>query len=74
MPQPQHKWPQLCFLAHDEASGAACGVIVCKMDVHRGKALRGYLAMLVVDKRFRGHGIGERRRQGPSGQSCQSVV
>lgn len=30
------------------------------MDVHRGKQMRGYLAMLVVDKRFRGKGIGGR--------------
>jgi len=29
------------------------------MDVHRGKQLRGYLAMLVVDKTYRGKGIGE---------------
>ncbi|GBF94459.1 N-alpha-acetyltransferase [Raphidocelis subcapitata] len=52
------QWPQLCFLAHDAASGAPCGVVVCKMDVHRGKQMRGYLAMLVVDKRFRGKGVG----------------
>ncbi|KIZ07045.1 hypothetical protein MNEG_0916 [Monoraphidium neglectum] len=51
-------WPQLCFLAHDNSSGQPCGVVVCKMDVHRGKQLRGYLAMLVVDKRFRGKGMG----------------
>ncbi|KAI8472578.1 MAG: acyl-CoA N-acyltransferase [Monoraphidium minutum] len=53
-------WPELCFLAHHDGSGEPCGVVVCKMDVHRGKRLRGYLAMLVVDNRFRGAGIGSR--------------
>jgi peptide alpha-N-acetyltransferase len=57
---PPSQWPQLCYLAHDAASGEPCGVVVCKMEPHRGKQMRGYLAMLVVDKRWRGKGIGER--------------
>ncbi len=48
--------------AHDahtaEDGGEICGVVVCKMDMH-GDNMRGYLAMLVVDKRWRGKGIGE---------------
>lgn len=33
------------------------GAIVCKSDKH-GETLRGYIAMLVVDKAFRKHSIG----------------
>jgi peptide alpha-N-acetyltransferase len=51
------QWPHLCFLAYD--GGKPCGVVVCKMDVHREKMMRGYIAMLVVNKHYRGHGIGE---------------
>lgn len=53
-----HDWPDLSFLAWLE--GEAVGVIVCKLDRHlRGSRLmRGYIAMLSVDPRFRGHGIG----------------
>jgi len=35
------------------------GVVICKLDTHRGQALRGYVAMLVVDKGCRGKGVGE---------------
>jgi len=51
-----HQWPHLCYLAFDGPQ--AIGVIVCKMDDHRGH-LRGYLAMLVVDNAYRGRGLGE---------------
>ncbi|MEW5318701.1 MAG: hypothetical protein WDW38_009900 [Sanguina aurantia] len=48
-------WPQLCYLVfHNDTP---FGTVVCKMDVHRDH-LRGYVAMLVVDKTFRGKGIG----------------
>ena len=50
-----NQWPHLCHLAF--AGDAACGVIVCKMDLHRQR-MRGYLAMLVVDHAYRGKGIG----------------
>lgn len=49
------QWPNLCYLAFDGAK--AVGVIVCKMDDHRGH-LRGYIAMLVVDNTYRGRGLG----------------
>eukprot|EP00873_Tetraselmis_striata_P028140 jgi/Tetstr1/448404/TSEL_035674.t1 len=52
-----YNWPNLCFLAIDEASGRAFGTVVCKLDPH-GVALRGYLAMLVVEKAYRGKQIG----------------
>lgn len=35
--------------------------MICKMDVHRERALRGYVAMLVVDKQCRGKGVGALR-------------
>lgn len=50
------QWPNLCYLAFDGSK--AIGVIVCKMDDHRGN-LRGYIAMLVVDNTYRGKGLGE---------------
>jgi hypothetical protein len=51
-----HSWPHLCFLVF---KGEQCfGTVVAKMDVHRGKALRGYIAMLTVDKAFRYLGVG----------------
>lgn len=50
------QWPNLCYLALD--GDKAVGVIVCKMDDHRGH-LRGYIAMLVVDNTYRGKGLGK---------------
>lgn len=47
-------WPNLCFMAFD---GDKCvGTIVCKMGQHRS-TFRGYIAMLVVIKPYRGRGI-----------------
>ncbi|CAH9092034.1 unnamed protein product [Cuscuta europaea] len=47
-------WPHLSFLAfHD---GRCVGTVVCKMGDHRG-TFRGYIAMLVVVKSYRGKGI-----------------
>lgn len=37
--------------------GKCIGVIVSKLDMHRG-AYRGYIAMLAVDKEYRKRGIG----------------
>ena len=53
-----HNWPHLCFLVF---KGDRCfGTVVAKMDVHRDKALRGYIAMLTVQQEFRYLGVGER--------------
>uniref|UniRef100_A0A0E0F693 N-acetyltransferase domain-containing protein n=1 Tax=Oryza meridionalis TaxID=40149 RepID=A0A0E0F693_9ORYZ len=49
-------WPQLTFLAFDPKDGKCVGTVVCKMGEHRG-AFRGYIAMLVVLKPYRGRGI-----------------
>ncbi|TVU24600.1 hypothetical protein EJB05_27048 [Eragrostis curvula] len=49
-------WPQLTFLAFDAKDGKCVGTVVCKMGEHRG-AFRGYIAMLVVLKPYRGKGI-----------------
>ena len=51
-----HNWPKLSFLAY---CGETCiGAIVCKLDVHKKMARRGYIAMLAVDNAFRRHQIG----------------
>ncbi|CAH2058847.1 unnamed protein product [Thlaspi arvense] len=47
-------WPQLCFLAFHK--GRCVGTVVCKMGEHR-HTYRGYIAMLVVIKPFRGRGL-----------------
>ncbi|XAR52063.1 Peptide alpha-N-acetyltransferase [Bertholletia excelsa] len=47
-------WPQLSFLAFHR--GKCVGTVVCKMGEHRN-TFRGYIAMLVVLKPFRGRGI-----------------
>mmetsp|Transcript_5211 Transcript_5211/g.8974 ORF Transcript_5211/g.8974 Transcript_5211/m.8974 type:complete len:158 (+) Transcript_5211:56-529(+) len=52
-----NNWPQLCYLAMSE--GNCVAVIICKLDRHR-EALRGYIAMLAVDKTVRKKGIGSR--------------
>ena len=55
------QWPQLSFLAID-AGGAAFGTIICKAEP-RGEYIRGYVAMLVVEKAKRARGVGARRAQ-----------
>jgi hypothetical protein len=51
-----HTWPHLCFLAFD---GSHCfGTVVAKMEMHRGQMMRGYIAMLVVEKPYRYLGVG----------------
>ncbi|OAY72497.1 N-alpha-acetyltransferase MAK3 [Ananas comosus] len=47
-------WPHLTFLAFHK--GKCVGTVVCKMGDHRG-TFRGYIAMLVVIKSYRGRGI-----------------
>jgi len=34
------------------------GAVVCKLDMHKRKSWRGYIAMLAVDAAYRGQGIG----------------
>ncbi|RKP26902.1 acyl-CoA N-acyltransferase [Syncephalis pseudoplumigaleata] len=54
-----HGWPSLCFLIPQGSvdRGRPIGVIVCKLDEHRG-ALRGYIGMLAVAPACRKRGIG----------------
>nr|XP_017244746.1 PREDICTED: N-alpha-acetyltransferase MAK3 isoform X2 [Daucus carota subsp. sativus] len=47
-------WPNLSFLAFHK--GKCIGTVVCKMGEHRN-TFRGYIAMLVVLKPYRGKGI-----------------
>eukprot|EP00252_Welwitschia_mirabilis_P015963 TRINITY_DN35392_c0_g1_i1.p1 TRINITY_DN35392_c0_g1~~TRINITY_DN35392_c0_g1_i1.p1 ORF type:complete len:212 (-),score=31.80 TRINITY_DN35392_c0_g1_i1:259-894(-) len=49
------KWPKLCFLAFHKDK--CVGTVVCKMDWHKSNTFRGYIAMLVVIKTYRGKGI-----------------
>lgn len=51
-----HLWPKLCYFAYD--GDTAFGTVVCKMEKHKGGHMRGYVAMLVVDKAYRGKGAG----------------
>jgi N-alpha-acetyltransferase 30 len=52
---PQHQPPVLL----PDNEGAAAGVVVCKAEPHRDRGVvRGYLAMLVVDRAYRGKGLG----------------
>ena len=40
-----------------DPSGSLIGVIVNKLEIHRGGPLRGYIAMLAVKDEYRGKGI-----------------
>lgn len=51
-----YQWGDLCFIAMDEEDEMV-GVVVSKLEPHRGGPLRGYIAMLAVRKEFRGQGI-----------------
>jgi N-alpha-acetyltransferase 30 len=59
-----NNWPSLCILTRSRPigsndKGTLMGVIICKADVHKkSKVMRGYLAMLVVDKVYRKLKIG----------------
>lgn len=55
-----HGWPEFTLLAHD-ASGKLVGVIICRSESrHRVQRMRGYVAMLAVDKEYRRCGLGRR--------------
>merc|ERR1712010_411998 len=51
-----HNWPSLCILA---MLGERCvGVVVNKLERHRSGTMRGYIAMLAVEKGMRKRKIG----------------
>ncbi|OKL58761.1 N-alpha-acetyltransferase 30 [Talaromyces atroroseus] len=52
-----YQWGDLCFLAMDPDSDNLVGVVVSKLEPHRGGPLRGYIAMLAVREEYRGQGI-----------------
>ncbi|KAL8779899.1 MAG: hypothetical protein Q9213_006721 [Squamulea squamosa] len=51
-----YQWGDLCFLALDEQENML-GVVISKLEPHRGGPMRGYIAMLAVQKEHRGKGI-----------------
>lgn len=54
---------QILSLTHHQAlddQDALIGVIVCKLEPHRGGPLRGYIAMLATRSSHRGQGIASR--------------
>ena len=54
-----HNWPNLCILAYDvlEEKSELVGLIISKAEIEMD-ALKGYIGMLVVNKRYRKLGIG----------------
>ncbi|KAI9707082.1 MAG: N-alpha-acetyltransferase mak3 [Candelina mexicana] len=51
-----YQWGELCYLTLDEHD-KLIGVVVSKLEPHRGGPLRGYIAMLAVKEEHRGKGI-----------------
>ncbi|EFW16746.1 N-alpha-acetyltransferase mak3 [Coccidioides posadasii str. Silveira] len=51
-----YQWGDLCFMAMDQNDNLI-GVVVSKLEPHRGVPLRGYIAMLAVQEEYRGRGI-----------------
>ncbi|RMZ78828.1 hypothetical protein DV738_g3597, partial [Chaetothyriales sp. CBS 135597] len=52
------QWAELCFMAVDETdANKLVGVVICKLERHRGGPLRGYIAMLATREEYRGRGI-----------------
>ncbi|KIW69768.1 hypothetical protein PV04_05626 [Phialophora macrospora] len=53
-----YQWAELCFMAVDTTDGnKLAGVVICKLEPHRGGPIRGYIAMLATKENFRGKGI-----------------
>ncbi|KAL2860344.1 acyl-CoA N-acyltransferase [Aspergillus pseudodeflectus] len=60
-----YQWGDLCFMAFDnrsqipdpDSAPPMVGVVVSKLEPHRGGPLRGYIAMLAVSEEYRGKGI-----------------
>lgn len=58
-----YQWGELCYLAMDKSrpdNDQIVGVVVSKLEPHRGGPLRGYIAMLAVREEYRGKGIATR--------------
>jgi peptide alpha-N-acetyltransferase len=51
-----YQWGDLCYMAMDNEDNLV-GVVVSKLEHHRGGPLRGYIAMLAVREEYRGRGI-----------------
>ncbi|KAL9068731.1 MAG: hypothetical protein Q9157_006418 [Trypethelium eluteriae] len=51
-----YQWSDLCFMALDRAD-RLIGVVICKLEPHRGGPMRGYIAMLATQEAHRGKGI-----------------
>jgi len=70
-----YNWPQHTHMAMH--NGKCAGVIVCKLERHRDY-LRGYIAMLAVDKNLRGKGIGSclvsKAIRSMREEACEEVV
>ena len=56
------QWPRLCICAYDnnEEGKPLIGAIICKVEQEHDGVKKGYIGMLVVDKRYRGCGIGSK--------------
>jgi len=53
-----YQWAELCFMALDTTDhNRLAGIVICKLEPHRGGPLRGYIAMLATKERHRGKGI-----------------
>ncbi len=53
-----YQWAELCFMAVDTMENdRLVGVVICKLERHRGGPMRGYIAMLATTEQFRGRGI-----------------
>lgn len=50
-----NNWPQYCFIVKHE--NHIIGVIISKLEPHRGVRMRGYIGMLVIDPNYRKKGI-----------------
>jgi N-alpha-acetyltransferase 30 len=48
---------QLILLQALDEQKSLIGVIVCKLEPHRGGPMRGYIAMLATKSEYRGRGI-----------------
>ncbi|KAF2206730.1 hypothetical protein CERZMDRAFT_107984 [Cercospora zeae-maydis SCOH1-5] len=64
-----YQWGKLCFLALNPKD-ELIGVIVCKLEPHRGGPLRGYIAMLATREDQRGKGIASKLVR----MACEAMI